>query len=43
MSYLLDTNIIIAFMKNSEKLKIKLQKAIFYGKEIFINGISYYE
>lgn len=43
MSYLLDTNIIIAFMKNSEKLKIKLQEAIFYGKEIFINGISYYE
>lgn len=30
-------------MKNIRKIKRKIQEAIFYGKEVTINGISYYE
>lgn len=30
-------------MKNDEGVKRKLQEMVFYGKEVFINGISYYE
>ncbi|MEM2959455.1 MAG: type II toxin-antitoxin system VapC family toxin [Candidatus Freyarchaeota archaeon] len=43
MNYILDTNIIIALMKNIVKIKRKVQEAIFYGKEVSFNGISYYE
>lgn len=43
MNYTLDTNIITALMKNIRKIKRKIQEAIFYGKEVTINGISYYE
>lgn len=30
-------------MKNNEKVKRKLQEVAFWGKEVFMNGISYYE
>lgn len=43
MDYTVDTNIITALMKNDERIKRKLQEIIFQGKEVFINGISYYE
>lgn len=43
MNYTLDTNIITAYMKNDTRVKKKLQDAAFDGKEVFINGISYYE
>jgi len=43
MNYTLDTNIITAYMKNNTRVKRKLQDAAFDGKEVFINGISYYE
>ena len=43
MNYALDTNIITGLMKNDEKIKRKLQKILFIGNEVFINGISYYE
>ncbi|MFH1322420.1 MAG: type II toxin-antitoxin system VapC family toxin [Methanobacteriota archaeon] len=43
MNYTIDTNIITALMKNDEGVKRKLQEMVFYGKEVFINGISYYE
>ena len=43
MSYVLDTNIITAVLKGNEKVKKKIEEIIIEGKEIFINGISYYE
>ncbi len=43
MRYVLDTNIITAILKGNERVKQKAQKLILQGKEIFINGISYYE
>lgn len=43
MTYLLDTNIISAILKENEKVKKSVQKAIREGKEILIDGISYYE
>ncbi len=43
MKYVLDTNIITAILKGNERVKRKAQKLILQGKEIFINGISYYE
>ncbi|MFQ6062272.1 MAG: hypothetical protein ACE5J9_03745 [Methanosarcinales archaeon] len=43
MNYTIDTNIITAIIKNNEKIKRKLQETAFYSKEVFINGISYYE
>ncbi|MFQ6089530.1 MAG: type II toxin-antitoxin system VapC family toxin [Candidatus Methanofastidiosia archaeon] len=43
MTYVLDTNIITAILKGNEKVKTKVQKIVIEGKEIFINGISYYE
>jgi tRNA(fMet)-specific endonuclease VapC len=39
----LDTNIITAILKGDEKVKRRAQQAGLEGKEIFINGISYYE
>ncbi len=43
MKYLLDTNIISAILKGNERLKQIAQKLVLEGKEIFINGMSYYE
>lgn len=43
MNYSIDTNIITAIMKKNEQVKRKLQEVAFCGKEVFINGISYYE
>ena len=43
MTYVLDTNIITALLKDNEKVKQKSKKAIEDGKNILINGISYYE
>ena len=43
MSYIIDTNIITAIIKEDERVKRKLQKIAFYGGEIFINAVSYYE
>jgi len=43
MTYVLDTNIITAILKGNEKVKKMAQKSRLKGKEIFINGISYYE
>lgn len=43
MTYILDTNIITAILKGNEKVKKRTQEVIMDGKEIFINGISYYE
>lgn len=43
MNYVLDTNIITAILKGNENVKTRVQKVIVEGKEIFINGISYYE
>jgi tRNA(fMet)-specific endonuclease VapC len=43
MTYVLDTNIITAILKGNEKVKKAVQQAEIEGKEIFINGISYYE
>jgi len=43
MNYTIDTNIITALMKDNEAVKNKLQLITLQGKEVFINGISYYE
>jgi tRNA(fMet)-specific endonuclease VapC len=43
MSYVLDTNIITALLKGNEKIKEKIQRLELEGKEVHINGISYYE
>jgi len=43
MTYVLDTNIITAILKDNEKVKKIAQKVRLGGKKIFINGISYYE
>jgi tRNA(fMet)-specific endonuclease VapC len=41
--YILDTNIITAFLKDNQKVKQRVQEVTVQGNEIFINGISYYE
>lgn len=43
MNYVLDTNIITVLMKDDGRIKKKLQAVAFYGSEVSINGISYYE
>ena len=43
MTYVIDTNIITAILKENEKVKKRIQKAILQGEMIFINSISYYE
>ena len=43
MTYLLDTNIILAYLKGNEKVKKCAQRALLEGKKIFFNGVSYYE
>ena len=41
--YILDTNIITAILKDNQKVRQKVQEVTLQGREIFINGISYYE
>ena len=43
MKYVLDTNIITAYLKGDGIVKQRLQEAELKGGEILINGISYYE
>jgi len=43
MNYTLDTNMISALMRDNIRVKKKLRDAVFDGKEVSINGISYYE
>jgi|YelNatPaOPRAMG01_1025707.scaffolds.fasta_scaffold26654_2 tRNA(fMet)-specific endonuclease VapC len=43
MKYVLDTNIITAYLKGNERVKQRVQQVVLEGKEILINGISYYE
>jgi len=43
MKYVLDTNIITAYLKGDKKVKQKVLQLQLDGKEIVINGISYYE
>ena len=43
MTYVLDTNIITAILKGNERVKQKAQRVTLEGKDILINGISYYE
>ncbi len=43
MTYVFDTNIITAILKDNERIKQIAQRVVLEGKEIFINGISYYE
>jgi tRNA(fMet)-specific endonuclease VapC len=43
MTYVLDTNIITAILKDNEKIKRIARRKALEGKKIFINGISYYE
>ncbi|MBW4663396.1 MAG: type II toxin-antitoxin system VapC family toxin [Chroococcus sp. CMT-3BRIN-NPC107] len=43
MSYLLDTNIVTAHLKNNQRTKEKLEEIENQGQKIFISCISYYE
>jgi len=43
MNYVLDTDIITALLKGNEIVKEKLDESFLLNKEIFINGINYYE
>jgi len=43
MKYVLDTNIVTAILKDNKNVKERVQKVLVEGKEIFLNGISYYE
>ena len=43
MTYILDTNIITAVLKDNERVKEKLMELALKGEEILINAISYYE
>jgi len=43
MTYVLDTNIVTALLKGNDKVKNRAERAIYEGKTIFINAISYYE
>jgi len=43
MTYLLDTNIITAILKNNTKVVDKINRIILGNEDIFINAISYYE
>lgn len=43
MNYILDTNIITAYMRDDEKIRMKLKEIVIYGKKVFISGMSYYE
>lgn len=43
MSYLLDTNIVTAHLKNSQRIKSKLEEVEKQGQEAFISCITYFE
>jgi tRNA(fMet)-specific endonuclease VapC len=43
MKYVFDTNIITAYLKGDERVEQKVLQVGLEGKEILINGISYYE
>jgi tRNA(fMet)-specific endonuclease VapC len=43
MGYLLDTNIVTAFLKNNEKIKNKLREVEIQQESLFISCITYYE
>lgn len=43
MSYIIDTNIITAYLKGNDNIFDKINEIILRGEEVFINGISYYE
>ncbi len=43
MTFVIDTNIITAIIKNNSKTNQKIQEIALKGEEILINGISYYE
>jgi len=43
MNYIIDTNIITAYLKGNDNIFDKINEIILRGKEVFINGISYYE
>lgn len=43
MTYILDTNIITAVLKDNERVKEKLMELTLKGEDILINAISYYE
>jgi tRNA(fMet)-specific endonuclease VapC len=43
MNYIIDTNIIIAYLKGNDNIFDKINEIILRGEEVFINGISYYE
>jgi tRNA(fMet)-specific endonuclease VapC len=43
MSYLLDTNIITAILKNNERIKQKIREVRSQKQEFFISCITYYE
>ena len=43
MNYILDTSIITAYMRDDEKIRMKLKEIVIYGKKVFISGMSYYE
>ncbi len=43
MSYLLDTNIVSAILKDNKIIKNKLEKVRLRGQEVFISCITYYE
>ena len=43
MKYMLDTNIVTAILKGNAAVKIRVQELINEGRDVRINGISYYE
>jgi len=43
MNYVLDSDIITALLKGNEIVKGKLDESFLLNKEIFLNGINYYE
>ncbi len=43
MRYMLDTNIVTAILKGNVAVEMRLRELIIEGKDVRINGISYYE
>jgi tRNA(fMet)-specific endonuclease VapC len=43
MNYIIDTNIITAYLKGNDNVFDKINEIILRGGKVFINGISYYE
>jgi len=42
-NYLIDTNIMTSILKKDEKVILKIKTLLLHGKDVLINGISYYE